>query len=456
MGEPSASRDAAAVAAAVPPKVRRIVRTLKAAGFRSWAVGGCVRDVLLSQRAQPRSPGDWDLATDAKPQEVIALFRKVIPTGIAHGTVTVVVQGEHFELTTLRGETSYTDGRRPDQVIFIEDLKEDLARRDFTVNAIAFDISEERLVDPFDGRGDLDRRLLRAVGDPLERFAEDGLRVMRCARFAATLEMDVDAATRSAMRPSLGSFAKVAKERIRDEWFKALASQAPSRCLRLMRDEGLLSHVAPGLFAPIEEAQGGERPSDPRGPSPDDHAFARACELVDRARPDPERRLALLLTRGFPGDESVRAATSLAQALKCSSKQRDRLVRLCAHGRLPLTHGEEDKHTARQLLQALGRDHYDDFVIFQEELAWGDPSLERKLTGFRTWADDELRSPLPLHPRELRVSGGDLIAELGVPKGPLVGRLLSELFELATRDPAKNDRTTLLEEARRRLPRGLD
>ncbi|MEO7331974.1 MAG: hypothetical protein ABI193_25580, partial [Minicystis sp.] len=158
----------------VPQDVLGICTRLREKGKRGWIVGGCVRDLLRGG-----TPKDWDIATDALPTEVVGMFRKVIPTGIQHGTVTVVQRGAHYEVTTLRGEGAYSDGRRPDKVEFVDDITADLARRDFTFNAIAIDPVDGNVIDPFEGRTDLTSRVLRAVGDPLERFAEDGLRVLR-------------------------------------------------------------------------------------------------------------------------------------------------------------------------------------------------------------------------------------------------------------------------------------
>ena len=159
-------------------------------GSRSLAPRSCAR----RSRGEPLR-GDWDIATDARPERVQRLFSRVIPTGIQHGTVTVLLSGQSFEVTTLRGETTYTDGRHPDAVHFVDDIVADLARRDFTINAIAYDPVGNQLIDPFDGLGDLAKRVLRAVGDPAERFAEDGLRVLRAARFVATLDVSLDPGT---------------------------------------------------------------------------------------------------------------------------------------------------------------------------------------------------------------------------------------------------------------------
>src|SRR4051812_26620405 len=176
-----------------PRDVTDLCARLAERGKRSWIVGGCVRDLLFG-----REVSDWDLATDARPDELMKIFPRAIPTGIEHGTVTVVIGKKHYEVTTLRGEAAYSDGRRPDAVHFVDDITADLARRDFTFNAIAIDPTTKVIIDPFDGRRDLEARVLRAVGNPIERFSEDGLRVLRAARFVATLEVTLDPATERA------------------------------------------------------------------------------------------------------------------------------------------------------------------------------------------------------------------------------------------------------------------
>jgi tRNA nucleotidyltransferase (CCA-adding enzyme) len=198
--------DVATLLPRIPADVLGVCKRLRERGHRGWVVGGCVRDLLRGAPAK-----DWDIATDARPEEVVASFRRVIPTGIQHGTVTVMVQGTGYEVTTLRGEGAYTDGRRPDSVEFVDDITKDLARRDFTFNAMAIDPIDGRLVDPFDGAKDLEASVVRAVGEAEERFAEDGLRVLRAARFAATLRCSIDGATKRAMASdrALSTFKKV-------------------------------------------------------------------------------------------------------------------------------------------------------------------------------------------------------------------------------------------------------
>ncbi|MCX7808954.1 MAG: hypothetical protein N2515_10120, partial [Deltaproteobacteria bacterium] len=238
----------ARLALSVPREVRRICEILRAQGHGAWVVGGCVRDLLLGRPVQ-----DWDIATTALPQEVMSIFRKTIPTGIAHGTVSVLMGGRPHEVTTLRAEGEYLDGRRPKEVRFGVSLKEDLARRDLTINAIAFDPIQRELIDPFGGQEDLKRGLIRAVGNPMERFAEDGLRPLRACRLAAVLGFAMDAETEAAIRPNLSVLAKVAIERVVEEWRKLLRAERPSLGLKIMRRTGILGLHAPWLEAIDEE-----------------------------------------------------------------------------------------------------------------------------------------------------------------------------------------------------------
>lgn len=216
-------------------------------GHQAFIVGGCTRDLLLGL-----TPKDWDITTDASPKQVMQLFPKTIPTGLQHGTVTVC-WGEgvenHFEVTTFRVEGEYKDGRRPEEVTFVKNVEEDLARRDLTINAIAYDPIHRRIVDPFEGEKDLRMGIIRAVGDPLIRFHEDGLRIMRVARFAARFRYDVDRDTQDGMRNSLETLKKVSKERLNDELCKILMTKDAFRGLELLKSCGALHIVCPFLMS---------------------------------------------------------------------------------------------------------------------------------------------------------------------------------------------------------------
>ena len=240
----------------VPPAVLEVIKGLQAGGFRAFLVGGCVRDML---REQP--PKDFDVASSALPGDVQKLFKKVIPTGIEHGTVTVVLRGEHVEVTTFRAEADYVDGRRPSKVEFHEDIEADLGRRDFTMNAIAWDPISGQKVDPFGGEIDLNRRLVRCVRDAIERFSEDGLRPLRAVRFATVLDFTLEPATEAAIPPTLAVFRKVAQERVHQEFVKLLVAPSATRGLRLLASTGLFAEFLPEA-APAEFDAVGRAPRD--------------------------------------------------------------------------------------------------------------------------------------------------------------------------------------------------
>ena len=224
----------------IPKPVLEVITRLRELGHATYLVGGCVRDMVRQVH-----PKDFDVATSALPEEVQRAFRKVIPTGIQHGTVTVVTGGNHVEVTTFRSEGDYLDGRRPSSVSFERDIVKDLSRRDFTINAMAYNPLDKELVDPFGGQVDLPARLIKCVGSALERFSEDGLRPLRAVRFAAVLGFTLDPATRDAIPATLAVFRKVALERVREELVKLLLSPRAEIGLRLLADTGLLDVFLP-------------------------------------------------------------------------------------------------------------------------------------------------------------------------------------------------------------------
>lgn len=434
---------------AIPGDVLEIARVLAAGGHRTWVVGGSLRDQLRAVLApEDQAQGaDWDLATDALPSVVQRLFRRVIPTGIKHGTVTVMIGRQGYEVTTLRGEADYTDGRRPDTVYFVDEIVRDLARRDFTINAIAYDPLAHAIEDPFDGIGDLERRLIRAVGSPAERFNEDGLRVLRAARFVATLEFDLDPGTERAIEPSLESFRKVSPERVRDEWLKAMKGRAPSRAFRVMRDHGLLAVTAPLLLTPRANA------SEP--------ALDVALRAVDASQARMAVRFAALLHNvGTAPDGPARAGQSaelcfaVLQSLRFSNKDRDRIVSLVRH-QTALDSDSMSDAELRRWLRRVGPELLDDLralmhAIARAEAAAVTPSIERVDRLFER-ASELLRNAPPLTIGELAVTGNDLKQELALPAGPVLGRLLQALLELVLDEPERNQRALLIAAARAHL-----
>jgi tRNA nucleotidyltransferase (CCA-adding enzyme) len=375
----------ARLAAAVPANVREVCARLAEAGFQAVTVGGAVRDVLLG-----KEPGDWDVATSAHPNEVLGLFRHTIPTGLQHGTVTIVTgkgADSHVEVTTYRGEGAYTDARRPDSVVFGVPLAEDLARRDLTVNAIAYDVAADAVFDPFGGIADLEAKRLRAVGVAVDRFTEDGLRVMRAVRFAAQLEFELDPETEAAIAPALPSLAKVSRERVSDELRKILGARQPSRGLVLADRTGILAAIAPGL----------------------------ALDLVAPDRVAQEVRLAALVV---PIADRKRIGDVL-RALKFSNAEADLAAAL--GGAVQAVRAATDDPTLRRVLSSLGRP-------YANAMAKLEPRVERVL-----------RDPLVL--KELAITGSDLMSHAS---GRALGDLLAKLLDRVLVDPKLNTREQLL------------
>ncbi len=444
--------------AAVPRDVLDLCERLRSQGKRAWIVGGCVRDMLVG-----RCANDWDVATDARPKELLRIFPRAVPTGIEHGTVTIVKDGHHYEVTTLRGEGTYSDGRRPDWVEFVDDITADLARRDFTVNAMALDPLDGKLIDPFDGRGDLSRGLLRAVGDPRERFAEDGLRVLRAARFVATLELTLDAATEAAVRPTLDTYRKVAHERVRDEWIKTMKARAPSSAFEVMRRTGILDVTCPELMEGVGMEQNKWHAYD---------VWRHGLECMDACTGDPILRIAALLhdvgkprTRAwsdktadytFYDHDRVGAeiAEPIAMRLRFSNDERARIVSLV---RNHLFHYSDEWADAavRRWIRRVGLDRLEDLYALNEaDVRAKGRNFEldlAALAALKARVARVMAAGAALSTRDLKVNGHDLIRELGVAPGRVIGEVLDALLEAVISDPGVNDRDALLARAREHL-----
>lgn len=410
---------------AVPPNVREVCARLADAGFQSVTVGGAVRDAILGQ-----APGDWDVATAAHPDQVLGLFRHTIPTGLQHGTVTIVTgRGveSHVEVTTFRGEGAYTDARRPDHVRFGVPLVEDLARRDLRVNAMAYDPAHHELIDPYAGLADLEQGVLRAVGptgnvydDAVARFTEDGLRVLRAVRFAAKLELPLDPETERGITPALPSLAKVSRERVSDELRKILATRRPSLALVPAWRSGIVGSILPAL-AGIDV----------------DRWVAR----VDQA-PVEARLGALVGDLGALAGKrldakQVKAIGELLRALKFSNEEL--AVASSIAGALPAVALTWTDPELRRLLSDVTRPRASLAVAL-----WRAAGAD--LLAAQAAAILERRDPLATS--ELSVTGSDLMTELAIPAGPAIGKTLRALFERVLDEPALDTRETLLALAR--------
>ncbi len=441
--------------AVVPRDVLDLCERLRSQGKRAWIVGGCVRDLLLG-----RPPSDWDVATDALPPDLLRIFPRAIPTGIEHGTVTVVKGGRHYEVTTLRGEGTYSDGRRPDWVEFVGDIAADLARRDFTVNAIALDALDGKVIDPYGGRSDLGRGVLRAVGDPHERFSEDGLRVLRAARFVASLELALDPATEAAIEPTLDTFRKVASERVRDEWVKTMKARAPSRAFEVMRRTGILGVTCPELLKGVGMEQNRWHAYD---------VWRHGLECMDACTGDPILRIAALLhdvgkpsTRAWSEKTSdytfydhdrvgAEIAEPISARLRFSNDERARIVSLVRNHLFHYS-AEWTDAAVRRWIRRVGAARLEDLYALNDAdvRAKGrdfDADLEA-LARLKAHVASVLAAGAALSTRDLKVNGNDLMRELGIAPGRVIGEILDALLEAVTNDPALNEKDALLARAR--------
>ncbi|MDR3192026.1 MAG: CCA tRNA nucleotidyltransferase [Treponema sp.] len=466
----------------IHPLLKEIALFFAREGKLLYLVGGAVRDQFRGKKSQ-----DWDLATDARPEEVIALFRKplgeadgsggrglpsgkppagkargfVVPTGIKHGTVTVHYKNREFEVTTFRTESDYLDGRHPERLAFAGTIEEDLSRRDFTMNAIALKLPEGKIVDPFDGRGDIREKIIRCVGDPLERFGEDGLRPLRALRFAAQLGFALDGPTREAIPKTLDVAAKVSPERVRGELDKIIASPFPSPAFRLMEETGLMELFLPELAACRGVEQKGYHRFDVL-----DHSLL-ACDYAARHSYPEDVRLAALFhdigkpqTRKageqgvwtFHRHEQVSAEMSgrIMGRFRYPKARIDAVRHLVAEHMFHYQEAWSDGAVRRFVIRA-GEENLDNLYRLRRSDAYGMTGTEPAPDGLAALisrVDAVLAQGKALSLKDLAVSGNDLI-EMGIQPGKHMGIILGELLEAVVDDPELNSREKLLEIAGR-------
>jgi tRNA nucleotidyltransferase (CCA-adding enzyme) len=441
---------------AIPDPVTELLEALWAAGQAGYVVGGSLRDVLLD-----RDPVDWDLATDALPERLLEIFPDAAYEN-RFGTVAVPRSGELFEITTFRSDHDYADFRRPHHVEFTTTIELDLARRDFTVNAMAWGGragEPTALVDPYGGRADVAARLLRAVGDPLARFEEDALRMVRAVRFAATLEFAIEPATLAGIEARSSLVAHLSGERIATELDRLLAARTPSVGLRLMSETGVLAAISPEL-----DAQRGI----PQNKVPEEDLWDHTLRSVDAApRSQPIVRLAALLhdigkpatfaDGHFLGHDAVGAklAERLLERLHAPRSVRDRVVDLVRNHMFSYESSWSDAAVRRFIakMAKLGDGALPELLALREADNMGSglaPGAGR-LAELRARIDAELAADAVLDRRGLAIDGAQLMRELDLPQGPILGRILESLLEQVIADPALNDRPTLLLLARSML-----
>lgn len=432
----------------MPENANRIIHTLQDAGYEAYIVGGCVRDAMLG-----REPDDWDITTSATPEEVKALFCRTIDTGIAHGTVTVMFGKEGYEVTTYRVDGKYEDHRRPASVTFTASLIEDMKRRDFTINAMAYN-EEEGLVDHFDGIGDLKKQIIRCVGNPKERFDEDALRILRAVRFAAQLDFQIDENTREAIRNQSVFLRDISAERIHVELTKLLVSKHPER-LRAAYELGVTAVVLPELDRMMETSQNnkhhiysvGEHTLNVVKEVPPTETLRWAALLHDVAKP-------VTKTTDEKGDHfyghnevGAKMARKILLRLKFDNATIARVERLV----LWHDYGMGEKPTLRSFrksLSKMGADMFEDYVYIKRAdiLAQSAYMQEQKLANLeqlKIYYRQILEQQQCLSLKDLEVTGKDLI-EQGMKPGREIGDMLHYLLECVLENPEQNQRDTLL------------
>ena len=432
----------------LPQKVNRIITSLQNAGFEAYAVGGCVRDSILG-----REPGDWDITTSAMPEETKALFEKTVDTGIEHGTVTVLLEREGFEVTTSRIDGKYEDSRHPKEVTFTRSLKEDLLRRDFTINAMAYN-EKNGLVDIFGGLRDLKERKIRCVGDAKARFSEDALRILRGIRFAAQLGFSIDEETKAGMEKLAPTLKNISAERIQTELVKMLISRRPE-LIREAYELGITARFLPEFDRLMETAQ--ETPH---------HMYTvgeHTIHAIGNVRPDKVLRLTMLLhDMGKPAyktvDEDGRAhfkkhaleseiiAGRILRRLKFDNDTIHKVTRLVRY------HDYRMPSTAKDVRRAMNKIGEDIFSYYMEVrrgdvLAQSMYQREEKIQNLdeiERLYQEIIEKGQCVSLKELSVTGRDLI-EAGMAPGKEIGVKLNELLLLVIEEPELNTKEKLLE-----------
>jgi tRNA nucleotidyltransferase (CCA-adding enzyme) len=447
----------------IPKHVIRVADMLHQGGHQAWLVGGSIRDLLIGRPAY-----DYDIATDATPEKVMRIVKKSVPTGIKHGTVTVLSGGKSVEVTTFRRDGKYSDSRHPDAVSYASTIHEDLSRRDFTINGIAYNLLTGEFLDLFDGRTDIRNGIIRTIGDPILRFSEDGLRPYRACRFAAQLGFKIEERTFAAISQCLEYAARVSVERIREEFLKIILSEKPSIGIELLRTSGLLRLFLPELLEGYGINQNKYHRYD---------IYFHNLFSCDAAKSDYRIRLAALFHdigkyyakreveagRGstksvFYNHEIIGAAVTrkILQRLKFSNSDVQFITHLIRNHMFHYTNQWTDG-AVRRFMRKVGLENLDALFELRKADRIGN-GLKRgesnSVLRLKERIEKIIEEENAITVKDLAVNGYDIMNELDLEPGPIVGRILNALLEEILDDPSKNNRQTLLEIARGMLAGG--
>lgn len=433
----------------IPKDALEIIRCIEDAGYEAYIVGGCVRDLLMQ-----REPNDWDITTSAKPEEIKRVFKRTYDTGIKHGTVTVILNKEHFEVTTYRIESDYKDFRHPENVSFVEDITLDLSRRDFTMNAIAYH-PERGFVDPYEGMKDIERGCIRSVRNAVERFTEDALRILRAVRFAAQLGFEIEDETIAGIRECRDLLRHISKERIRDEFLKICISPRPEYINELHKLE-LLEYIIPEFIPAYEVPQ--------NNPHHIYNVAQHTIVAMQNSASDVTLRLTLLLhdigkiTTRTTDDKgidhfynhpvkSAEIAKRVLRDLKMDNNSIKSISALILYHDYYI-HNQMNKVLVKNVLTQIGPELFDLLLLVQESdvKAQNPEMLAPKLEGIklqREIKEEIIANNEPYNKAMLAITGQDLI-ESGIPRGKVIGELLDKVLEKIIRNPEENDSELLI------------
>jgi tRNA nucleotidyltransferase (CCA-adding enzyme) len=439
----------------LPKGVRYILKVLSTNGHEAYVVGGCIRDSLIGL-----SPKDYDVTTSATPEEVMSIFKKTVPTGLKHGTVEVHTHDGAYDVTTYRMDGEYEAHRYPKNVIFVDDLVEDLRRRDITINAIAYN-PEKGVIDPFNGTEDISGRIVRAVGNPILRFKEDALRILRAVRLSTTLNFNIEENTLQAMVETMEGLRFISEERIRDELNNILLSKNPARGIRMLFDLGIMKYILPEIMSMSGFLQ--------HNPHHDKDVLGHTLEVLSNVPARlPVRLAALFHDSGKPGTFTVdekgighfyghekvsrNIARNVLMRLKYDHKTIRKVETLVYYHMTSTDMRNEVK--IKRFINKLGPDNLNDLIDLKIADFIGKPEgSEEKLfeiNGFRNRVQTIISRGDPRTIRDLAVNGKDIL-NLGVREGEDVGRILEALLEKVLKNPEDNTKEVLLNYVRKEI-----
>ncbi|MFN4245215.1 MAG: CCA tRNA nucleotidyltransferase [Brevinematia bacterium] len=451
-----------------------ISEILTKSGHECYAVGGIVRDLIIHKKVPKDS--DWDFATSATPDEVIKIFShkkfKVVPTGVQHGTVSVIYKGKEYQITTYRIDRDYNDFRHPSEVVFVKSIEEDLSRRDFTINAMALNIITGEFIDKFGGLNDIKNKVIRCVGDPITRFNEDALRMLRACRFSAKLEFTIEENTLNAISLLSENITKISAERIRDEIIKMMLAYKPSIGIEYMRKTNLLNHILPELVNCYGVSQNVYHKYDVY------YHSLLTCDTISSLINDEsdKKRIYRLKLSGllhdiakpitkqnviengldvstFYNHEVVGAVIvkKILKRLKFSNEDIDYITRLVRHHMFYYTDEWTDS-AVRRFMRNVGLDIIDDLFVLREADRIG--SGKRKpgsisLQKLKNRIIKVIEEENAITVKDLKVNGYDIMNTLNIKPGPMVGKILNSLLQIVLEDPSLNTKEILLELAKK-------